>query len=380
LLENRVKKRVILASNSSWNLFNFRYPIIKKLLSNDYEVIVCGEKDDATIKLIKLGCSFVNLKINSNGKSPVQDFYLFLCFIYIFFREKPDLFMPFTVKPNIYGGMAAHLFNIPVINTVTGLGSAFLQENFVKRLICWMYKMSLKQSKVIFFQNPDDLDFFISTKLAREDVCFLTPGSGVNIKEFVYTPILSAEPFRFLFVGRLLRDKGILEYMQSAKLIKAKFDKVTFAILGPYIENNPNSVPVGYVKQLIQDGVVEYYGYTENVLDYLMSAHCVVLPSYREGVPKALLEASAIGRPMIATDVPGCREVVDHVINGYLCKPKDVLDLADKMQMMLANSTAKLNEMGLNARRKVEDHFDENLVAETYMKHMRIYLRTGFGN
>lgn len=378
MINNALKKKVLIASNSSWNLLNFRYPIIKKLITDNYDVVICAVEDDSTKKLIKLGCHFVNINVDSNGKNPFRDFPLFFQFIYILFREKPDIFMSFTIKPNIYGGLAAHFFKVPVINTITGLGSSFLQDNLLRKLIFLMYKISLKKSSSVFFQNRDDLYFFVSNKLVKKDIGFLIPGSGVNINKYLYTPLASKNSFHFLFVGRLLRDKGIFEYLQAAKLIKSQFDDVKFSILGSYNGSNPNSISRQHIMKFIQDGVVTYCGATDDVFPYLRAAHCIVLPSYREGVPKVLLEAAAVGRPMIATDVPGCREVIDNRINGYLCRPKDAIDLANKMSVMLNNSLEKLNLMGQNARAKVENHFDENHVVEIYMREIELNLKDMF--
>ena len=371
---NIIKKKVLIASNSSWNLFNFRYPIIIKLISDNCDVIVCGANDESAKKLIELGCCFININVDSNGKNPLNDFILFFHFIYIFFREKPDVFMSFTIKPNIYGSLAAHIFKIPVINTVTGLGSGFLKDNLLRRLICFLYKISLIKSSAVFFQNADDLNFFVATDLVKKDICFLVAGSGVNIHKFNYSPISSTNSFKFLFVGRLLRDKGILEYLEASRLLRKKFNGVKFSILGSFYKNNPNSISSEHILEYVKDGIVEYYGTTEDVSNYLKEAHCVVLPSYREGIPRVLLEAAAVGRPMIATDVPGCREVVEDAVNGYLCTPKDVIDLSNKMSLMCGNSLLKLNQMGRNARTKIENYFDENQVVETYMRQIKPHL------
>jgi glycosyltransferase involved in cell wall biosynthesis len=279
----------------------------------------------------------------------------------------------------VYGSLAANLLGIPVINNIAGLGSAFIKNGLIALVLKFLYRVALSRSKCVFFQNPDDLQLFSNLNLVTQTQALLLPGSGVDLKKFQQLPLACFESntvnksnkqrsFVFLLVARLLRDKGIDEYVNAARILKERYPQVKCALLGFMDEENPNSIGNAQMHAWLEEGVVSYWGTSNDVRLQLTKADCVVLPSYREGTPRTLLEAAAMGRPLIATDVPGCREVVRDGINGLLCLPRDSIDLAKKMELMISFSNSQLQKMSDASRKWVEDRFSEQVVIDKYRK------------
>jgi glycosyltransferase involved in cell wall biosynthesis len=273
----------------------------------------------------------------------------------------------YTIKPNIYGTLAASLAGIPVVNNVSGLGTVFLHKNLTSTIAKKLYRLAFKFPAKVFFQNRDDLDLFLEMDLVKKNKTGLLPGSGVNTKKFVPSVTLKGNSeFIFLMVARLLYDKGVIEYVEAIKIIKEQGFKARFQIVGAIEEGSGLGVGKDKVAEWQSERLLEYHAFTDNLLEYYHQATCVVLPSYREGTPKSLLEASACGVPMIATNVPGCREVVIENKNGFLCKVKDAVDLADKMIKMIKLSQEEYSEMARSAREHVLENFDESMVINAY--------------
>jgi glycosyltransferase involved in cell wall biosynthesis len=278
----------------------------------------------------------------------------------------------FTIKPNIYGTLAARLAGIPSINNVSGLGTVFLIENLVSKVARGLYRLAFRYPHKVFFQNNDDRELFIRYGLIRPERTGLVPGSGVDLARFqpqegVGRP--AGAPFTFLMVARVLYEKGIVEYFEAARQVQAALgvDKVRFQLLGSVDEAGGIGVPRATFEQWLADGAIDYLGTSDNVAEHLHRADCVVLPSYREGTPKTLLEAAACGKPLLTTDVPGCRETVQHGRNGYLCQVRDAADLAAKLRDMAQLSPARLAAMGQASRELAEEKFDEKLVLSQYL-------------
>jgi glycosyltransferase involved in cell wall biosynthesis len=274
------------------------------------------------------------------------------------------------VKPNIYGGLAARLLGITQVGNISGLGTAFIQGGWLGRLVQGLYRLGMGGAKTVFFQNPDDRDFFLARRLVRKDQAALLPGSGVNLEYFKPVvrppePAGAQRPFVFLFIGRLLGDKGLLELVQAVKLLKGT--AIRLLILGPDGGTNPTAISPAALAQWRQDPQLELLGPTDDVRPVIARSDCVVLPSYREGTPRSLLEAAAMCRPLIATDVPGCREVVHDEQNGYLCQVKDPEDLARAMRQMVELLPEQRLAMGRASRRLAEEVFDEKVVVQKYL-------------
>jgi glycosyltransferase involved in cell wall biosynthesis len=368
--------KILITANSAWNLFNFRSSLITSLISAGHEVMACSPKDAHVHKLQQLGCDFVELSMDSRGVNPVRDLWILVQFTFLFYLNRPDVLLSYTVKPNIYGSIAAKFLGVEVINNISGLGFAFIKEGWITKVVKFLYKFSLFSSKKVFFQNKDDLNLFVAQGIVKLSQADLIPGSGVNLHRFSsekipcshYSGPLSKKPFCFLLVARMLKDKGIEEFVQAATQLHSKFPLVEFALLGPLDAQNITAITKTQIQTWLNQGFVSYWGNSADVRGEIARADCVVLPSYREGAPRSLIEAAAMGRPLIATDVPGCTEVVRDGYNGRLCKPRDANDLALKMSEVLELSQETFDEWGINSRSLAEQNFDEQFVIKKYLQ------------
>ena len=365
-----MKQKIVISINSSWNIFNFRAGLIRALIDHGYEVIAIAPCDEYSHRLKELGCKYVPLSMDSNGTHPGRDLLLLVRYFNLLRRLKPDAFLGYTVKPNVYGSLAAHVLGIPVINNIAGLGSTFISNSYLTHIVRRLYKQALRKSVCVFFQNADDRALFVQAGLAREETAALLPGSGINLKNYpAQGPAsLSNRPFRFLLVGRMLKDKGVEEFVAAARIVRERFPQISFQLLGFVDPANANSIGMDRIEEWEQEGIVNYLGKTDDVRPFLAQADCVVLPSYREGVPRSLLEAAAMARPIIATDVVGCRDAVDDAVNGLLCEVKEPSDLAEKMVQMFDMTPEQRLAMGAAGRRKMEIEFDEKIVSQKYLQ------------
>jgi glycosyltransferase involved in cell wall biosynthesis len=301
--------------------------------------------------------------------SPARDFALAVRYLAALRRVRPAVFLGYTAKPNVYGSLAAHLLGIPVINNVSGLGTAFIREGLLTRIVSGLYRHAFRRSSTVFFQNPEDRELFVSKRLVEAGKTSVLPGSGIDLRRFAPAEAVrpGGRPFTFLLVARLLWDKGVGEYVQAARRVREAHPDVRFQLLGFLDVANRTAVPRAEVERWVAEGVIEYLGHADDVRPFLAHADCVVLPSYREGLPRTLLEAAAMGKPLIATDVPGCRHIADHGVNGYLCAVRDPAALAEAMSRMLALPVAERSAMGAAARAKAEAEFDERVVVDRYL-------------
>ena len=362
--------KIIICINTAWNLVNFRTGLIRGLVGQGNEVVAVAPHDEYAAKLKEIGCRFVELPMDNKGINPVKDFILLFRFMRLLRRERPDVFIGYTVKPNVYGSLAAHMLDIPVVNNIAGLGAVFMRDTWLTYLVRFLYKRALSRSHHVFFQNNEDLQMFVEHSLVASHKVSRLPGSGINLTSFPFTPSvrLPEAPFAFLLVARLLWDKGVGEYVEAARIIKRKYPNVKFQLLGFLDVKNPTAVTSEQMQDWVNEGVVEYLGATEDVKPYLAAADVVVLPSYREGVPRSLLEAAAIGRPIVSTDAIGCRDAVDNGVNGFLCNIRDADDLAEKMIWMIELSPSDRIAMGAAGRAKMEQEFDETIVINRYLE------------
>ena len=356
----------MIAVNSAWNIHNFRLGLISSLLKEGYEVVSAAPRDYCTKKIESCGCRFTELPVDNDGTNIARDFILFIHFLKLFLFERPHYFLSFTIKPNIYGSFAAHILGINVINNVSGLGSVFIKKSLLTHFVCFLYKLAFSQSKCIFFQNLDDRLLFLEKQIVSSKYSLCLPGSGVDINKFTPLPFVKKRKFRFLMISRLLWDKGVKEFVEATKLLKRRGFSIECSVLGFVDAKNPSAISTNYIKSWISDGTLTSVHYKEDVRSEIIEADCVVLPSYREGTPKSLLEAAAMGRPIITTDTPGCRDVVDDGLNGFLCVLKDVGDLANKMEKMVLLGSAKRKKMGIEGRKKIEASYDEKIVFRKY--------------
>lgn len=359
--------RIAIVLNTSWNIYNFRLSLIRTLLREGYEVHTIAPVDDYTQFLVAEGCIHHNVRMDSRGANPIKDSALIVELYSIYRRVRPEIILHYTIKPNVYGTLAATLLRIPVINNVCGLGTVFMKDNIVSAIALFLYKISFRYARKVFFQNPDDLQLFLDKKLVPPSVVDLVPGSGIDVKHFATVAYERHSRFTFLMISRLISDKGVYEFIEAVQKLKAQGSNARFQILGAIDEQHKRGIPEKIIRSWIEDGTIEYLGTTQDVRPFIEQADCIVLPSYREGTPRTLLEAASSGRPIIATDVPGCNHVVKHEFNGLLCRIKDATDLAEKMARMSGLNDEKLREFGKNGRAKIENEFDESLVINKYL-------------
>lgn len=360
-------KTVMIAANSSWNLVNFRNNIISALQRAGYQVVAVAPRDAHSGQLAAMGVAFEALDFRSAAISPLHDAALWLRYSSLLRRYRPAAFLGFTIKPNIYGSLAARLLGIPVINNVSGLGTAFIKQGLITRVATALYRQAFRRSATVFFQNDEDRQQFVGAGMVDPARTALLPGSGVDLERFAPVPLPTGAPFTFLLVARLLWDKGVQEYVDAADIVRRRFPDTRFQILGAADVDNRTAVPRATLDGWIASGRVEHLGATDDVRPPIAAADCVVLPSYREGLPRSLLEASAMGRPIVATDVPGVRDAVDHEVTGLLCEARSSAALAAAMIAMIERPVEKRRAMGLAGRAKVEASFGVERVTQLYL-------------
>ena len=359
--------KVLFCSNSSWNVYNFRLNLIKKLISKKYIVSVLSPRDKFTENLINIGCEYHDIKLNRSNINLFGNFFLFLKYYIRIKKINPDLIFSFTIKPNICTALVAKILKIKIFNTITGLGSSFLGNNIIKLLIILTYRYCLKKSDLLIFQNNDDKELFIKYKILKNQKSVIIPGSGVDTNYYYYTKKEKNSFTNFLFIGRIIKDKGVYELIKAFEYFKKKNLNVKLFLLGQPDIDNPSNISISKIKEWEKNKTLTYLGYSKDVRKFIIKCDCVILPTYREGISKSLLEASSVGRPIITTNVPGCKEIVDNKITGLLCNSKDTNDLIKKIEFFLNMSQVQRNLMGKNGRNKILDNFDEKIIIDKYL-------------
>lgn len=362
-----MKKKILFIENDLWSLYNFRQGVIKRMSDEGHDIYLAAFNNMG--KVIKINNEAIfNLDINSKSKNIFKDLKLIYQLINLYKRIRPDYVCLYSIKPNIYGNMAGFLFNLKTISNINGLGNVFMKESFFRRGVECLYKIALKKTTKTFFQNSDDFELFtLEREIVNKKKCDILPGSGVNLKKFKFITKNKSKKLRFLLVSRMLKSKGVLEFIEAAKILKSK--NLEFCLLGPLDVENNNFI----LKSIEQvKDVVTYLGVSDDVRKEISESDCIVLPSYyREGVPKVLIEAAAIGRPIITTKNVGCKEIVEDKITGFLCNIRDVEDLVNKMKKYINLSEAEKEKMGYLARKKVEKEYDENIIIEKYISEIK---------
>ena len=362
--------KIVFCSNTTWYLWNYRLGLIKTLLNDGNEIYLLAPIDHTTKKFFDLGCRQVPIPMKRKGLNVLQELSLLIRFYKSIKEIHPNVLITFTIKPVVYGGFVARFLGIPVIATITGLGTAFIRRGWITVVAKWLYKQGLVSAKTVFFQNHDDEGIFVRARLVRRHQVAQIPGSGIDLNRFSFSPFLETNRYgtdTFLLAGRMLWDKGIQEYIESARMVKASYPNVEFQLLGEIGSDNVSAISKEKIFSWQEEGIVTYLGVTSDVRPYIKKADCVVLPSYREGLSRTLLEAGAIGRPVIATRVVGCKEIVEDGRTGFLVNPKDPADLAAKLCQFLSLSINERHQMGKVARQKIEEDFDEKHVIEKYI-------------
>lgn len=374
------KERIALVANSSWYSYNFRLGLLRRLREEGFEVYVLAPKDHYSTRLVAEGYHFIHLPIGIYSQNPFSEFKVFLRLIRIYRKYRFSFILHYTAKPNIYGTLAAACCRIPSIAITTGLGLLRDPGKSLARLsLLALYRLAARFAREVWFLNADDRQFFLDRKITRREKTFLLPSEGVNVSWYrpAESPPLPAarETTRFLYAGRIVWSKGIREFYEAARYFKERGANVSFDMVGFIVPEHPDGVSYELVEQWRRQGIIHYHGETEDIRPFLAEADCVVLPSYfGEGVPRILLEAASMARPIITTDHVGCREVVEHGLNGLLCPPRSAGHLIGAIECFLSLNANERDNMGLEGRKKVLREFDEEIVIGQYLMALRKYL------
>ena len=365
--ENKPRGLLLLSANTAWNIHNFRMELVAALQREGYRVAVAAPPDEALELLERAGVLFVPLPMNGSGTSPVDDLILLARYWRLFRRLRPAAFLGFTPKPNIYGSIAARLCGVPTINNITGLGTAFIHGSPIERLVSALYRRALRHARAVYFHNCDDRDLVVGRRIVRADRAVLIPGSGVDLEHFAPDPLPDdGSGPTFLFAGRLLREKGVEEYWQAARAVRQAHPEARFRMIGAFADDG-RGISRSEVERWQAEGTIDYLGTCSDIRPHISAADCLVLPSYREGLPRVLLEGAAMGRPSIAFDVPGCRQAIVDGRTGYLCKPRSSEALAEAMIRMIRLGPEDRQAMGMRARAYAEEQFGVERVWSEYL-------------
>jgi glycosyltransferase involved in cell wall biosynthesis len=364
------RKKIAVIENGLLSTYTMRDGLMQRLIKEGYEVFVLTHTNRFVSQVEKTGLKVIN--IGSGNVNPVK----VTKYIYNLFsalkKINPDVCLTFSIRPAIWGNFITGILNIPTITNITGVGPLFTSKNLAYRVARSIYRHALTKTKKVFFQNYDDMNLFMQKGFVSPEIAERIPGSGVDYKKFSPISNLDKNPdtFTFLFIGRLIKDKGIFEFVEAARMINKKLPEVEFNVIGPFWHQNlkSNTISKSELKNWIEEGIIDYEGEKKDVRKYIAAADCIVLPSYREGTSNILLEAASMEKPSITTNTTGCKEIVEDGITGFLCKIKDSEDLARKMEKMVSLSAEQRNNMGKKAREKIIREYDKEIVLSAYLK------------
>lgn len=362
--------KILILTNNDSGLYQFRKELLTKLIEEKNDVYCSFPFSDRTKQITELGCECIDTKISRHGTNPFEDFKLFFNYIKLLKKIKPDVVLTYTIKPNVYGGLACSLKKIPYIANITGLGGAVESGGLMQKLTLFLYKIGLKKAGKVFFQNSTNKDFMLKNKIIKSDYDVL-PGSGVNLLQHSFEKYPNnGEKIILLIIGRIMKDKGTDEILEAAEIIKHLHPNVIFRFIGP---ND------GYSKEkfdsAVADGYIEYLSSKPNIHDYIKESHATLHASYHEGMSNVLLETAACGRPIIATDVPGCRETYDEGVSGISFKPRDVKGMVDAIEKFLSLSNGEKAQMGAAGRKKMEKEFNRDIIVDKYLSTIKKFIK-----
>lgn len=357
-------KKILILANLDVGLYKFRKALIQKLLHQGNDVYISLPKGMLVSKLEEMGCHFLETPVDRRGINPSTDLKLMGHYWKMMRKLRPDLVITYTIKPNIYGGTVARMLNIPYAVNITGLGSAFQKENYIKKLVIMLYKFSCKKAKTVFFENEGNRQVFLNYAIMKENQTCLVPGAGIDLMEYEqkeYPP--KTRKMRFLFIGRVMKEKGVEEFFQAAKNLKKDYPELSFDVVGP-LEDDYRS----RIHSLSQNGIIYYYGFKDDVKPFIEKCDCFVLPSYHEGMANTLLEAGAMGRPLITSRIHGCMETVNEGVSGYLAEAGNARELEYAMRKFIELPYEEKVMMGQASREVMEERFEKQKVVEMTMK------------
>jgi glycosyltransferase involved in cell wall biosynthesis len=363
------KKKIAVIENGLFSTYTMRDGLMQRLLKEGFDVIVLTHTNSFVSQVEKTGLKVIN--IGSGNLNPLKvSKYIFNLYKALK-KIQPAVCLTFSIRPAIWGNFITRILKIPTITNITGVGPLFTSKNFAYIIARYIYRFALKTPKKVFFQNFDDMNLFLEKGFVTKDIAERIPGSGVDYQKFAPIHIEDKKEanFIFLFIGRLIKDKGIFEFVEAARIIRKKYPKVIFNVIGPFWHQNlkSNTITKTDLQSWITEGIIDYQGEKKDVRKFIAEADCIVLPSYREGASNILLEAASMEKPIITTNTTGCKEIVDDEITGFLCKVKDSIDLAKKMEKMLLLPLDKRDSMGIKARQKIIKEFDKQIVIKAYL-------------
>lgn len=361
-------KKILIVSNTSWYLYNFRRDLIDLLSQlQGVEIEILAPKDSYSIKLIKKNVTFSNLSVDRKGRSVFKELVLFLKLFSFVLRRNPDLVINYTIKPNIYMGLVGSILDRKYINNITGLGTAFNKQNFFTKFIVYLYRVSFKRCETLLFQNDVDQKLFLKNNIVAKSSTVIN-GSGVDVEYFKSDIAISQARYDFVMIARLLKDKGVVEFFDASEVVRARFPDVKIALVGDIDKGNSTSLTAQELKAFLKSSGVEYLGHQDDMKSVYESAKAIVLPSYREGFSRVLLEGASMERVLLASDVPGCKEIAVAGVSGLNFKARDHEDLAQKMIQFLEMSIEEKLMLAKNARKLVVKNFSTKVVNEKYLK------------
>lgn len=356
-------RRILILTNFDVGLYKFRKELIQELLKQGNEVYISLPDGELVKNLKKMGCRFVDTYVDRRGINPKTDLKLLLFYKKLIKKLKPDIVITYTIKPNIYGGMICRFFRIPYAVNITGLGTAFQKDGAVKKLVVNLYRIALKKAKVVFFENAGNKQELLKYNIVKEEQTCILNGAGVNLEEYPFCEYPEEGETHFLFIGRVMKEKGVDELFEAAERIKSKYENVYFNIVGPMEDNYKEKID-----SLVERGIIEYHGYQQDVKPFIKKCHCFVLPSYHEGMANTLLEAAAMGRPLITSRIHGCMEAVEEYKNGFLVEVGNSEQLYGSLERFHLCNHIKKREMGQVSRKRVENNFDKRAIVSLTLK------------
>ena len=354
-----MEQKILVIANNSGGLYDFRHELLQSLIEEN-RVVALTPFDDKVQNLKEIGVRLIEVEMERRGVNPIKDLFLIRTYFRLIKKEKPDLVITYTIKPNIYGRAVCQIKKIPYAVNITGLGTAFQGQGFLRKMVTAMYKFALKKAKVVFFENEENMQLFIDEKIIRNDTAKLLNGAGVNLDRYSVLPYPEgSEEVRFLFMGRIMAEKGVDELLEAMRMLKNDGVKCLLDMLGGFDENYREKI-----KMAEEEGWLRYHGYQSDVRPFIECCHCFVLPSWHEGMANTNLECAASGRPIITSSIFGCKEAVIDGISGLLCEPKNAKSLYQVMKRMAELSAEERKAMGLAGRKHMEDVFDKKKVVE----------------
>ncbi|UOO38781.1 glycosyltransferase family 4 protein [Oscillospiraceae bacterium CM] len=355
--------RILILANADSGLYRFRYELLCELARQGHELVAGLPNGPFVPKLEAVGCRVIETPLNRRGKNPLSELKLLLTYGAIVKETKPDVVLTYTVKPNVYGGIVCRLLGVPYLVNITGLGASIEKGGPLRRLMLALYRTALKRAACVFFQNQDNLMFMARHRVLTQQHRRLIPGSGVNTAQYGLLGYPDGETINFLFIGRIMAEKGIGEYLEAAEEIKARYPNTAFHILGACVEDFEEKL-----RALIARGVIIYHGVQDDVRLFHKNSHATIHPSYWEGMSNVLLETAACGRPILCSDIGGCREIVDDGVSGFLFERRNSRALIDAVERFLTLDNTERRQMGLNGRARVLKQFDRRLVIAAYIE------------